>query len=98
MQNILRGSCTRPDIVVYGHATVIKDIHVKMADAIASNIVPVAGEAGIFSHLLGNVDGLVYRCLIDNNWTMQFISEGCVALTGYATEDFIANNPDLFPK
>nr|WP_232429583.1 bifunctional diguanylate cyclase/phosphodiesterase [Noviherbaspirillum autotrophicum] len=45
----------------------------------------------MFSHLLANFDGLVYRCLVDSNWTMQFISDGCLALTGYEPEDFIAN-------
>nr|WP_246860776.1 bifunctional diguanylate cyclase/phosphodiesterase [Noviherbaspirillum sp. UKPF54] len=52
---------------------------------------PVAADVGMFSHLLSNFDGMVYRCLIDSNWTMQFISGGCLALTGYGSEDFIAN-------
>jgi diguanylate cyclase (GGDEF)-like protein/PAS domain S-box-containing protein len=49
------------------------------------------GETGMLSHLLANFDGLVYRCLVDSNWTIQFLSGDCVTLTGYAPEDFIAN-------
>ncbi|NEX63568.1 EAL domain-containing protein [Noviherbaspirillum sp. 17J57-3] len=48
-------------------------------------------ESGLLSHLLANFDGLVYRCLADSNWTMQFLSEGCMGLTGYLPGDFIAN-------
>ncbi|QDZ29740.1 EAL domain-containing protein [Noviherbaspirillum sp. UKPF54] len=64
---------------------------VKLANAVASPPMPVAADVGMFSHLLSNFDGMVYRCLIDSNWTMQFISGGCLALTGYGSEDFIAN-------
>ncbi|WP_371417310.1 EAL domain-containing protein [Noviherbaspirillum sp. UKPF54] len=63
----------------------------KLANAVASPPMPVAADVGMFSHLLSNFDGMVYRCLIDSNWTMQFISGGCLALTGYGSEDFIAN-------
>ena len=44
--------------------------------------------------LLSNLPGLVYRCINDHNWTMQFVSEGCLDLTGYRSENLI-NNHDL---
>jgi len=46
------------------------------------------------SVLLSNLPGLAYRCNYDKNWTMQFVSQGCFALTGYLPESLI-NNRDL---
>lgn len=39
-----------------------------------------------------NLPGLVYRCLDDEDYTMLFISEGSLALTGYSPEELV-NHP-----
>ncbi|MDD4134031.1 MAG: EAL domain-containing protein [Eubacteriales bacterium] len=43
------------------------------------------------SVLLANLQGMAYRCNFDRDWTMQFVSSGCQALTGYQPEDLIGN-------
>ena len=41
--------------------------------------------------LMGNLPGMAYRCLNDKNWTMEFVSKGAKALTGYSPEDLIGS-------
>lgn len=43
------------------------------------------------SVLLSHIQGLAYRCSYDNEWTMQYISEGCFELSGYHPENLLAN-------
>ena len=44
--------------------------------------------------LLTHLPGLAFRCHPDEQWTMQFVSNGSYNLTGYYPESFI-NNRDL---
>jgi len=46
------------------------------------------------NNLLNNLPGMVYTCYNRKNWEMLFMSEGCIALTGYTPNEFI-NNPEL---
>jgi PAS domain S-box-containing protein len=41
--------------------------------------------------LMDNLPGMAYRCRNDPDWTMDFVSQGSLALTGYVCSDLVAN-------
>lgn len=49
------------------------------------------------SLILSHLPGIAFRCVYDRNWTMQFVSEGSLELTGYAPKQII-NNRDVSYK
>jgi len=44
-----------------------------------------------FRSLVNNVPGVVYRCLVDQHWTMIYLSDEVEDITGYPADDFIGN-------
>ena len=50
----------------------------------------------LISTLMKNLPGMVYRCRNDRNWTMTFVSDGCVSLTGYSPRDLVNNRKISF--
>lgn len=43
----------------------------------------------VLAVLAGNLDGMVFRCALDEHWTLHFVSAGCLALTGYTEHELI---------
>ncbi len=41
------------------------------------------------SNLISSLPGLIYRCSMDESYTMEFMSEACFNITGYSSEDFV---------
>jgi PAS domain S-box-containing protein len=48
------------------------------------------------STLMSNLPGLAYRCRNDASWTMEFLSEGCLELTGYAPAELLGSAPKAY--
>lgn len=48
--------------------------------------------------LISNLQGAVYRCKNDQDWTMEDVSDGIEALTGFAADDFIDNRRCSYGK
>ena len=43
------------------------------------------------STIVSNIQGMVYKCKFDEHWTMEYISDGCLELTGYKADELLNN-------
>lgn len=53
-------------------------------------------KESILTNLTANLPGMIYRCALDENYTMKFLSEACSDITGYPPDDFIENKKIAF--
>lgn len=44
--------------------------------------------------LLSHIPGMIYRCRHDRSWTFEYVSEGCIDITGYDSLDLL-HDPSL---
>ena len=49
-----------------------------------------------FRSMVSNIPGVVYRCLHDKHWTMEYISDAIEELVGYCASDFVGNSVRSF--
>ncbi|MBV5308213.1 PAS domain S-box protein [Chromatium okenii] len=69
-----------------GSVVVFKDISERKEAALA-----LAAREQNFRNLVDTIPGTVYRCLLDEHWTMLFVSDEVERLSGYPAADFIHN-------
>ncbi len=74
-----------------GVVAVYRDVTAKIAAERAR-----AESEARFQSLVANVDGVVYRRRIDDNWTMDFASSGIAGLTGYSAREFTGEGARSF--
>lgn len=48
-------------------------------------------ELRLTNALLSNIPGFIYRCKMDEHWTMTFLSNGFEGITGYDRSDVLCN-------
>lgn len=63
----------------------------KMANDIEIQQIQIKESHDQFEALVTNIPGVTYRCLLDTNWTMLFVSDSMEELSGYPASDFIQN-------
>ncbi|MBH0207314.1 MAG: PAS domain S-box protein [Nitrospira sp.] len=44
-----------------------------------------------FRTLVANIPGAIYRCAVDREWTMSYLSDAIEAIVGYPAKHFVAN-------
>lgn len=62
--------------------------HMKITEASLRN------NRHLLSTLINNTPGMIYRCKNDKQWSFEFVSDGCVDVTGYEPYEMI-NNPNF---
>jgi PAS domain S-box-containing protein len=80
-------------IPMRGKSGDIESVMSFMTDITARKRLEVSLREGLraLTTLLGNLPGTAYRCRNDKDRAMEFLSEGCAELTGYAPADLIGN-------
>lgn len=54
------------------------------------------GRDGQLEALVANVPGAIYRCALDDKWTMTLISDEIERISGYPATDFLGNSARTF--
>jgi PAS domain S-box-containing protein len=70
----------------YGYICFVQDISQRRE--MENNLAESERSKSVF---LAHLPGMAYRCNNDEEWTMQYVSAGCLQLTGYPPESLLFN-------
>jgi PAS domain S-box-containing protein len=90
---LARGSVTERDAT--GQPTRVVGTHVDITSRKLMEQALVESERKITT-LIQNLPGIAYRCRNDAVWTMEYLSPGFTAITGYAIDDCLLNRHMAF--
>jgi PAS domain S-box-containing protein len=76
-----------------GHEETWSRVFISLLDVTARKDMEVAWRESRreWQTLVSNLPGVIYRCRNDRHWTMEVLSEGCEAITGYPASDLLHN-------
>lgn len=57
---------------------------------------PDVNQPELITNLMSNLPGMAYRCLNDRQWTLLYVSPGCLKLTGYTEQELLGNDAPSF--
>ena len=83
-----RGRVVQRDL--QGRATRALGVHMDI-DARKKAEIALMENERMLSNLMSNLPGMVYKCKKDRQWTMTFVSEGALELTGYPAKALETN-------
>ncbi len=79
-----------PEVLRQYSETLVRKLEDKRFELEQLNQVLAESERRLAT-LLSNLPGMAYRCANDPQWTMEYVSEGCLALTGHPAERLLGN-------
>ncbi len=76
--------------LTYAVMDALEQVRIRKEKLVSDNLLEASHRP--LNTLISNLQGIVYRCRNDHNWTMEFMSDGTKSLTGYYPGDLILNN------
>jgi PAS domain S-box-containing protein len=89
---LLIGGVLVAGVIVYWHIRAIRFRSRDLGALAEKQTAELQEQKREMATLLSNLPGMVYRCRNDQDWTMKFASEACLALTGYPPAALLGNS------